>query len=415
MPLSDSKIRAIKPGDKEQKLFDGGGLYLLVHPNGSRYWRMKYRFAGREGKLSFGVYPAVSLKEARDRRDEARRQMRDGIDPGVHRKIAKNADANTFKVVAEEWIEMLANPPKNKNAKKQKAPLSADTIKKKRAWLKDFVYPYMGSRPINKITAPELLDVLRRVEKRGIIETTHRVRSTCSSIFRFGIATSRCERDPAADLIDALTPVVVTHHAALTDPRAVGELLRAIDGYQGQLSTKIALQILPYIFLRSKELRFSKWTFIDFDEAEWRIPRPNMKMKEMHVIPLARQVIDLLRELQPLTGSGELIFPGVKPGRPLSENTINGALRRLGYTGDEMTGHGFRTVASTFLNEQGWHEDLIELQLAHSERDEVRATYNRAQRLSDRKRMMQAWADYLDGLKAGGNVVSINSRKAQNE
>lgn len=409
VPLTDAKIRAASPQQRPVKLFDGGGLYLLVNPNGSRYWRMKYRFAGREGKLAFGVYPEVSLKEARTRRDEARRQIRDGIDPQVQRKAARIVQARTFQAVADEWLHLLAHPPVNPRAKRmQRTALASTTIERKRGWLADFVFPYIGARPIAEITAPELLEVLRRVERRGILETTHRVRSTCSLVFRYAVATSKCERDPAADLKGALTPVVVTHHAALTDPRAVGDLLNAIDAYQGQPATKIALQLLPMVFLRSRELRWSEWTEIDFKAAEWRVPPHRMKMREMHIVPLADKAITLLRELQPITGAGRLIFPGLRGvDRPISENTINGALRRLGYSREEMTGHGFRTIASTFLNEQGWDKDLIELQLAHSERDETRAAYNRAQRLADRRKMMQAWADYLDGLKAGGNVISI--------
>lgn len=412
MPLSDAQIRAAKPTDKAWKLFDGGGLYLLIHPNGSRYWRLKYRVGTREKKLALGVYPQVSLKEARDRRDDAKRQLRDGIDPGVQKRIERSAGENTFKAVALEWLELLANPPPNARTKKQRPPLADKTLERKRGWLDDFVFPYIGSRPINAIQAPELLDLVRRVEKRGFIETAHRVRSTCGRVFRYGVVTNRCSRDPAADLIGALTPVVVTHHAALTEPRAVGDLLRAVAGYQGQLSTKIALQVLPLVFLRSSEMRWSTWSEIDFDAAEWRIPARRMKMKEMHIVPLARQAIELLRELQPLTDAGptSLIFRGLKPGRPISENTVNNALRLLGYAGTEMTGHGFRTVASTFLNEQGWNEDLIELQLAHAERDETRASYNRAQRLADRRQMMQAWADYLDTLRANNNVVAIRAK-----
>lgn len=410
MPLTDVQIRAAQPREKAFKLFDANGLFLLVHPNGSRYWKMKYRFAGTEKKLSFGVYPEVSLKEARQRCEQARKDLRDGVDPSIKKKIAKiTVSENSFKAVAEEWLELLTNPPKNPKGKQQRAPLAEGTIEHKRSWLGDHILPYIGSRPINSITAPEILDLCRRVERQGIIETAHRVRSTCSRIFRYGIATGKCERDPAADVIGALTPVVVTHHAALTEPRAVGALLRAIDGYRGEPVTRMALQLLPLVFLRSTELRFSTWSQIDFDAAEWRIPAPRMKMREMHVVPLCSQAVELLREIQPLTGSGALIFQGVKPERPISENTVNGALRRLGYTGDEMTGHGFRTIASTFLNEQGWDKDLIELQLAHSERDETRAAYNQAQRLVDRRKMMQAWADYLDALR-GGNVVSIFSK-----
>lgn len=407
--LTDAKIRAAAPLEKEWKLFDGGGLFLLIHPNGSRYWRLKYRVHGREGKLSFGVYPDVTLKEARARRDEAKAQLRDGINPSVEKRVRKNAGPNTFKGVALEWLEMLANPPQNPRAKKSRPPLAKKTLERRQGWLDDFVFPYIGSRPLSAIEAPELLDLLRRVEKRGFIETTHRVRSTCSRIFRYGIATNRCKRDPAADLIGALTPVTVTHHAAITEPRVIGTLLRAIDAFQGQFVTKVALKLLPLVFVRSSELRWATWQEFDLDAAEWRIPASRMKLKEMHVVPLARQAVEMLRELLPLTGDGDLVFRGLKPGRPISENTVNNALRLLGYTGTEMTGHGWRTVASTFLNEHGWHPDVIELQLAHKERDDVRGAYNQAQRLDDRRTMMQAWADYLDGLRAGGNVVAIRS------
>ena len=413
MPLTDAKIRAARARAKPWKLFDGGGLFLLIHPNGSRYWRMKYRFAGREGTLAFGVYPEVSLREAREKRDEAKRQLRAGIDPSVQRKVARTAQAETFEAVAREWLHTLAHPPQNPNSKRRRAPLAESTIEKKIGWLEDFVFPYIGRRPIREITAPELLEVLRRIERRGIIETAHRVRSTCGRVFRYGIATGRCARDVGADLRGALAPVVTHHHPALTDPAKVGELLRAIDGYRGHPSTEAALRLLPIIFLRSTELRWGEWPEIDFDAAEWRVPAARMKMKEMHIIPLPRQALEILRELYPLTGSGRLIFPSVRsPDRPISENTINAALRRLGYSGDEMVGHGFRTIASTLLNELGWDPDLIELQLAHRERNEVRAAYNRAQRLAERRRMMQAWADYLDGLRAGGVVIPLHSRTA---
>lgn len=412
MPLTDTQIRAVQSHEKAFKLFDTAGLFLLVKPNGSRCWNMKYRFAGKEKKLSFGLYPEVSLKEARQRCEQARKDLRDGLDPAIKKKIAKIvASENSFKAVAEEWLDLLKNPLRNPKGKQQKAPLAEGTLQHKRTWLDDHILPYIGARQINAIAAPEILELLRRVERQGIIETAHRVRSTCSRVFRYGIATGRCERDPAADVIGALTPVVVTHHAALTEPRAVGALLRALDGYRGEPVTRIALQLLPLVFLRSTELRFSTWSQIDFEAAEWRIPARRMKMREMHIVPLSTQAAALLGELHPLTGSGDLIFQGTRPHRPISENTVNGALRRLGYTGDEMTGHGFRTVASTFLNEQGWNRDLIELQLAHSERDETRAAYNQAQRLDDRRKMMQAWADYLDRLRAG-NVVSIFAKSA---
>lgn len=408
--LTDAKIRAAAPREKAWKLSDGGGLFLLIHPNGSRYWRMKYRIHGREGKLSFGVYPDVPLKEARAKRDDAKRQLRDGIDPSVHKKVRRDAGENTFKAVALEWLDMLENPPPNPK-RAPRAPLAKKTLERKRGWLDDYVFPEIGSRPIALIDGAELLAVMRRVEKHGFLETAHRVCSTCSRVFRFGIVTRRCTSDPTADLRGALQPVVVTHHAALTEPRAVGTLLRAIDGYQGQYVTKVALQLLPFVFLRSSEMRWATWSEIDLDAAEWRVPARRMKLKEMHIVSLADQAIVLLRELQPLTDAGpaSLIFRGLKPGRPISENTVNNALRLMGYSGTEMTGHGFRTVASTFLNEQGWHPDLIELQLAHAERDDVRGAYNQAQRIADRRKMMQAWADYLDALRAGGNVVAIRS------
>ena len=300
---------------------------------------MKYRLGGREGKLSFGVYPDVSLKEARARRDDARRSIRDGTDPSVQKKVAAMAQASSFKAVALEWRQTLAKPPQSKSKRATKAALSTSTFEKNLGWLDDHVFPYIGNRPINSISPPELLAVIRRVEKRGTIETTHRVLSTCSRVFRYGVATSACERDVAADLSGALTPVTVTHHAALTDPQAIGGLLRALDGYRGEPVTQIALGLLPLVFLRSSELRFAQWPEIDFDAAEWRVPAARMKMKQMHIVPLARQALALLEELRPLTGAGRLMFPGARSReRPISENTVNAALRRLGYTQDEMTG-----------------------------------------------------------------------------
>lgn len=407
--LTDAKIRAAAPRAKAWKLFDGGGLHLLIHPNGSRYWRLKYRIHGREGKLAFGVYPDVSLKEARARRDAAKLQLRDGIDPSVHKKITRDAAENTFKAVALEWLDRTENPQPNPKRPAKKP--AASTMALKRRWLTEYVFPEIGNRPIDLIDAAEMLAALRRVEKRGFIETAHRAKSTCSRIFRYAIATKRCRHDPTQDLRGALASVAATRHAAIVEPRAVGELLRAIDGYQGQYVTKVALQLLPFVFLRSSELRWATWSEINFDAAEWRIPARRMKLKEMHVVPLATQAIALLRDLQPLTDTGptSLLFRGLKPGRPISENTVNNALRLLGYSKEQMTGHGFRTIASTFLNEKGWHPDLIELQLAHAERDQVRGTYNLAQRLDDRRTMMQAWADHLDILRAGGNVIPMRS------
>jgi integrase len=400
--LSDAAIRNVKPGTSPIKLFDGGGLYLLIKPSGSRLWKMKYRIHRREKSLSFGPYPKVSLKAARDQRDDAKRQLRAGLDPSVQKKLSQNAGVHTFKAIALEWLSLLENPPQNPK-RPSRPPLAEKTLERKRGWLQDYVFPEIGSRPIDQIESPEMLAVLRRVEKHGFFETTHRVCSTCSRVFRYGIASDRCKRDPTADLRGALAPVVVTHHAALTDPRDVGGLLRAVDGYRGEPVTCIALKLVPLHFLRSADYRFARWHEIDFDAREWRVPPGRMKMKELFVIPLADQALALFHELHRLTYAGpdSLIFPGLRSHeRPISENTINAALRRMGYTKDEMTGHGWRTIASTLLNEQGWHPDIIELQLNHEERDEMRGTYNRAQRLADRRKMMQAWADYLDSLRA---------------
>ena len=284
--------------------------------------------------------------------------------------------------------------------------------RRKANWtFQQLLFPELGDRPIRHIKAPELLAALRKLEARGKIETAHRTKQRASQIFRYAIATGRADHDPAADLRGALTPLEVEHRAAITDPKRVGELLRAIDEYAGQPSTHYALKLAPYVFLRPGELRAAEWSEIDFDKAEWRIPAERMKMREGHIVPLPKQAVDILREIQPLIGSGSLVFPSLRTNtRPISEGTVNAALRRVGFSKEEMTGHGFRTRASTLLNEQGWHPDLIELQLAHAERNKVRAAYNRAQRLSERKTMMQAYADYLDGLRAGGRVVPI--RKA---
>lgn len=394
--LTDTAIRSAKPTEKPYKLFDGGGLFLLVQPGGSRLWRLKYRIDGREKLLSVGMYPEVSLKSARERREDARRQIAAGVDPSAKRKAERAARADTFEAIAREWLDL------------KRASLSARTYDKRLSRFEAFVFPSLGKRPIASITAPDLLAAIKRVEARGINETAHRVRSESSAVFRYAIATGRAERDPAADLRGALAPVIVRNHPAITDPAKIGELLRAIHGYAGQPSTEYALKLLPLTFVRPGELRGAEWIEFDLDGAEWRIPATRMKMREQHIVPLSTQAVELLRGLQPLTGSGRYLFPSLRTDeRPISNNTLNAALRRLGYTGDEMVSHGFRSMASTCLNEQGWEPDLIELQLAHAERDEVRGAYNRAQRLGDRRRMMQAWADYLNGLRVGASVIHI--------
>jgi integrase len=397
MPLTAIAIQAAKPREKAYKLFDSGGMFLLVHPNGGRYWRLKYRVHGREKLLALGTYPDVPLAKARERREEARKLIADGIDPSITKQAEKTAAADTFRVIGLEWL-----------AKQKLAPA---TMEKARWTLNDLLFPDLGDKPISVITAPEVLAVLRKIEGRGAIETAHRTKQRASQIFRYAIATGRASHDPTGDLRGALQAANVEHRAAITEPKRAGELLRAMDDYSGQPSTHYALKVAPYVFVRPGELRAAEWPEIDLDKAEWRIPAERMKMREAHVVPLATQVVAILREIQPLTDSGRFVFPSLRTNtRPISEGTLNAALRRVGFSKEEMTGHGFRTMASTLLNEQGWHPDLIELQLAHAERNKVRAAYNRAQRLDERRKMMQAYADYLDGLKAGGNVIPI--RKA---
>jgi integrase len=389
MSLTEFEIRAAKGKSKAYKVYDEKGLFLLVKPTGARLWRFKYAYAGVEKLLSFGSYPEVPLKRARDKRDEARKLIADAVDPSVKRKSEKSAQAETFSAVATEWLET------------KKKVLTESTWARDRDQLMKMVGPYLGSRPIAEIEAPELLAVLIRLEKRGVRDTAHRVRAVCGRVFRYAIATGRAKRDPSADLKGALAPKGTQHYAAITDPAKVGQLLRAIADYDGQRATHAALRLAPYVFVRPGELRGAEWPEFDLESAEWRIPAERMKMRETHIVPLSRQAVEILRELEPLTGNNRYVFPAVGPqARPLSDNTLGAALRRIGYSSDEMTAHGFRTMASTLLNEQGWHPDLIELQLAHKERNEVRAAYNRAQRLGERRKMMQAWANYLDGLRS---------------
>lgn len=405
--LIDTAVRAAKPQSKPYKLTDGGGLYLLMKPIGSRLWRLKYRFDGVEKSLSFGAYPHVSLSLARERRDEAKRLIAQGVDPGVKRKTEKTAMADTFEAIAREWLEMKAKP----DEKNGRAALATVTLDKAKWIFETLLFPYLGRRPIAKITAPELLHVLKRIEARGKRETCHRAMQRCGQVFRYAIATGRAGRDITADLRGALAPVVTKHHASITEPSAVGELLRAIDGYPGHIVTHCALKLAPLVFVRPGELRGAQWLEFDLTRAEWRIPLERMKMREPHVVPLARQAVEILRELQPITGTGRYVFPSLRSSaRPMSENAITAALRRMGYTGEEMTWHGFRSLASTRLNEQGWNPDWIEAQLAHGERDKVRAAYNYAKYLLGRKEMMQWWADCLDQLKV--EAVHLQTRAA---
>ncbi|MGA9667212.1 MAG: integrase arm-type DNA-binding domain-containing protein [Gallionella sp.] len=401
MTLTDTAIKNAKPGAKPVKMFDERGLFLIVAPSGGKWWRLKYRFDGKEKQISLGIYPDVSLKDARQRRDDARKLLANSIDPGENRKAVKATKteraANSFEVTAREWF-----------SKKSKgwAASNADKIIKR---LENDAFPWLGTRPITEITPPELLKVLRRIEERGAVESAHRLRNYCSSIFRYAIATGRAERDASADLRGALPPSVTQHRAAITDPKAIGELLRAIDGYQGSFVTKCALRLAPLVFVRPGELRKAEWAEIDLDKAEWNIPAERMKMRDPHLVPLSTQAIEILRELHAMTGGGRYVFPGARTnGRPMSDNAVLAALRRMGYAKDEMSGHGFRAMARTILDEVlGVRPDFIEHQLAHAVRDPNGRAYNRTAHLAERRKMMQQWADYLDKLKAGAEVIPL--------
>lgn len=397
--LTPSAVANAKPQEKPYKLTDERGLYLLVRPSGARWWRFDYRRpdTGKRNTLSLGTFPEVSLKRARERREEARALLADGIDPGQQRQAEREARADTFAAVAADWLE------------RQRASMTTGTAEKAQ-WQLSLV-PELALRPVSELTAPEVLRALRKIEAKGTHDTVHRVKQRIGQVMRYAITVGLAERDPTADLRGALAPVVTTPRAAVTDPIAVANLLRALDVYTGQPTTAAALRLAPLLFVRPGNLRAMEWAELDLDAAVWRIPAGKMKMREAHVVPLASQAVAILRELQPLSSRSRYVFPSLRTAdRPMSENTINAALRRLGFDKDTMTGHGFRAMASTRLNELGWSPDVIERQLAHAERNKVRAAYNRAQYLDERTRMMQAWADYLDGLRAGADVVPFKRR-----
>jgi integrase len=405
MALSDALIRNAKAGPKPVKLSDGGGLFLLLNPNGSRLWRLKYRFAGKEKLLAFGAYPDVSLKDARESRDDARRQLAAGNDPGQARKASKAAATaragNSFEVVAREWFELTKAKWESEYANFVLRRLESD------------IFPQLGGRPIAEITPLEVLTVLRRIEQRGANDLTRRVLQKCGQVFRYAVVTGRAPRDPTTDLRDALKPVQKQHYASIQDPKAVGELMRAMRDYLGAFETKCALLLGILTFVRPGELRKAEWSEFDREQAEWRIPASRMKMKEQHIVPLSTQALAVLNDLHVATGHGRYLFPSIRTSaRPMSENTVNAALRRLGYTREEMTGHGFRSTASTLLNELGWPSDAIERQLSHGERDEVRGAYNFAEYLPVRRTMMQAWADHLETLERGARIVRTQFPKA---
>ena len=399
MPLSDAAIRKAKPADKPLRLFDGGGLYLEIAPTGGKLWRWKYRFSGKEKRLALGIYPDVSLSEARTRHTDARKLLSSGIDPGEQRKAEKlarlDSAENSFGAIALEMLAMRAK----KNAK-------STAVRNLRIVEKD-LNPYIGDKPITEITAPVLLAVLRKMEKRGAVETAHRARGIAGMAFRYAIATGRAERNPATDLIGALEAPQTEHFASLTEPAQVAPLLRALWDYEGSATVRAALKLAPLLFARPGELRNARWEAIDLDAAEWRYTAT--KTGTAHIVPLAKQAGEVLRELQPLTGRGMYVFPSLHgKGRPMSENTINAAMRRMGFDSKTMTGHGFRAMARTILDEVlGFRPDYIEHQLAHSVRDPNGRAYNRTAHLAERRKMMQAWADYLDELRTNSNVVSM--------
>jgi integrase len=386
--LTNAAISAAKPREKPFKLSDGGGLYLLVNPTGKRWWRLKFRVHGREKLLSLGIFPDVPLKEARERRDLARRDLARGIDPAAKRRAERMASGDTFEAIAREWFGRFSP--------NWAAGYSSKVIRR----LEICVFPWIGSIPISQIKAPELLSCLRRVESRGKLGTAHRALQVCGRVFRYAVATGRAERDPSGDLRGALPPKQEKHHASFTDPKSLAGLLRAIDAYDGSTVVRQALRLAPMVFVRPGELRAAEWKEFNLDAGEWRIGAERMKMRVQHIVPLSRQAVAILREMQPVTGAGRFVFPSPRSDkRPLSDNGMLAALRRMGFEQGVLTVHGFRSTASTLLNEQGWNPDAIERQLAHSERDGVRAAYNYAEYLPERRKMMQAWADYIDALK----------------
>ena len=408
MPLTDTAVRNAKPGNKPVKLADERGLYLIVAPAGGKWWRFRYSFDGKEKLLALGTYPDVSLAGARKRRDEALALLTEGIDPSEQRKAAKVARAglaaNTFEVIGREWYAKIA-------------PTLADTTSEKIIRrLEVDAFSVIGSRPIAGLAAADLIGVIGRIELRGSVDIARRVHNYIGRIFRYAVGRGLASRDPTRDieLKDILPSPNVRHHASVIDPKEVGALLRAIDGFTGSLITRCALRLGALAFVRPGELRHAEWTEFNFDQAEWRIPAAKMKMKEQHIVPLSSQAVAVLRELQSLTGRGRYVFPSERGGgRPMSENTVNGALRRLGYTKDEMTGHGFRSTASTLLHELGFPHAVIERQLAHGERNKVSAAYNFAEHLPERRKMMQQWADYLDRLKVGAEVIPLRGQSAR--
>lgn len=399
---AETAYRTAKADKTLQRISDGGGLYMQITPEGRKSWRYQYTRPGVGGRntLSLGDYPAVTVAGARKARDEAKALLGEGIDPGEHRKATKamrtDSAANSFEVVAREWYAKTALSLADSTREKLIRRLEVD------------VFPVIGNRPIAELTASDVLNVIKRIEKRGALDIAKRMHNACGRVFRYAVGHGLATRDPSRDieLRDILAQTNTKHHASVIEPKAVGALMRDIDDFAGNYVTRCALRLAPLVFVRPGELRHAEWSEFDFDKAEWRIPADKMKMKEQHIVPLSVQAVAILREVKQLTGDVGYVFPSRNGGgKPMSENTINTALRRMGYAKDEHTGHGFRSMASTLLHETGWNHAVIERQLAHGERNKVSASYNFAEYLPERKIMMQAWADYLDKLKAGADVL----------
>ena len=404
--LFATTVTSARPREREYKLTDGAGLYLLVKPNGRKLWRLNYAYLGKQRTLSFGAWPDVGLADARERRDEARKLIAAGLDPSHEAKLAEAramlSEENSFKLVAEEWV-----------AKQEREGMSEVTLSKIR-WLLGKAYPRIGSRPVAKITPQEALAVLRSIEATGRYESARRMRSVLGRVFRYAIATTRAEMDPSRDLRGALTVPKAKHLAAITTPKGAGELMRAIEGYTGHAITLFGLRLSAHLFVRPGELRQAEWSEFDFDRSVWNIPEQKMKMRRPHRVPLSTQVIALFEQLWELTGTGRYCFPSFRsPLRPMSENTVNAALRALGFSQEEMTAHGFRAMAATLLNETGkFNPDAIERQLAHMETNAIRRAYTRGEYWDERVRMMQYWSDQLDEMRDGARVLKPNFRRA---
>lgn len=402
MTLTDTGVRNAKPGPKPAKMFDERGLFLIVTPAGGKWWRFKYRFEHKEKLLSLGTYPDVGLKDARERRDAARKLLANGIDPAFNRKAQKatrqERATNSFEVVAREWYEKFSGSWVESHGSRIIRRLERD------------IFPHLGGRPVAEVNAPELLAVVRRIESRGAVETAHRALGNCGQVFRYAIATGRAARDPSADLRGALPPPKSTHFAAVTEPELVAQLLRALDSYQGTLTVKCALRLAPLVFVRPGELRTALWADIDLEAAEWRYTAT--KTNTAHIVPLAAQALAILRELHVLTGNGSYVFPSARTEeRPMSDNAILAAMRRMGIDKEEMSGHGFRAMARTILDEVlGVRPELIEHQLAHAVKDPNGRAYNRTAHLPERRKMMQQWADYLDAQKLGSDTIIRSGR-----